>query len=255
MTETNTKGTHFHALLACEPEAKGKSEKIINEAVNTFVKKQSFFKSKHRVYKPRNEDGYQYPPEAQEMVTTVDKKLAYVQEHLIKTMDILWQKEHTNTIAKANLTIGSVVLEGVPAPALLNLENRLKEVRKLYRAIPCVPAGQNWKRDPTNFRVYVADPIETVKTKKTTVPIVLYEATEHHPAMVDKVDEDVPVGTWTSTEREGSWTPADKSEKLARIDDLIEVVKTARQEANNVPVVKGNIGKVVFDYINKGVVP
>ena len=253
-TTNQKKPSHFHALLAVEPELKGKAEKITNEAIKTFTGKQAFFKSKHRTYKPRYDDGYQYPPEAQEMVTTVAAKLEYVQEHLTKTIDALFQKEHTNVVAKADLKIGETVLTDVPATALLNLENRLKEIRKLYRSIPCLPPGQLWNKDLDTPNVYRAAPVTTVKTKKTTVPIVLSPATKEHPAQIKSVDEDIPIGEWEAIEREGSWTALEKSQKLGRIDELIETVKTARQEANSVNVVKAHVGKVLFDYINGPVV-
>lgn len=245
----------LHALLAVEPDLKGRAEKITQETINTFKGKQTHFKSLTRTYEPTDEEGLKYPPEEKEMVDTVSEKLAYTEKFLIKTMDAVYQKEITNLEAKADLEVDGVVLaENVPATALLNLESRLKKIRDIYVAIPTLPPGKLWERDPDRNNVYMAKPIEKHKMEKVIQPLVLAPATEKHPAQVEKISKDVVVGVWTEIERNSSWSPAEKSEKLARIDNLIEAVKKARQAANTTTVVDAKIGKTIFDYINRGVV-
>jgi len=253
MTKENqfTNKNMLHALLALEPELKGKAEKITNECLKTFKDKQTFFRSKHREYKPLDDDGFVYPAESHEMITTVTDKLLYVQEQLTDTIDCLWQKEHTNVATEASLKIGDIVIDGIPAPALLNLQARLLEIRKLYRAIPNLPAGQLWEKDAQFPNVWRTKS-QTAKTKKTKRVIPLTAATKEHPETVTTVDEDVPVGLWTTIDREGTWSSAQKSEALARIDKLLAAVKVARQEANAAQVKKVYIAKTVFDYINNG---
>jgi hypothetical protein len=45
------------------------------------------------------------------------------------------------------------------------------------------------------------------------------------------------------------WTPARKSEVLARIDKLLNAVKKARQMANTVETQNLQVGKQIMDYI------
>jgi hypothetical protein len=245
----------LHALLAVEPDLKGKSEKIIQETINTFKGKQAHFKSLNRNYEPVKEDGLKLPSEEKEMVDTVTDKLAYTQKNLIKTIDTVFQKELTNLEAKADLEVDGIVLaENVPATALLNLETRLKKVRDVYQAIPTLPPGKLWEKDPEREHVYRTQPLQKHKMEKELHPVELSPATDKHPAQVEKVYKDVAVGVWTEIERNSSWTSAEKSEKLGRIDTLIEGVKQSRQAANTTLVRKDKIGKILFDYINRGVV-
>lgn len=245
----------LHSILALEPDSKGRAEKITRETIITFKSKQEHFRSSHKTYEPKAEEGLKYPDENKEMVTTVTKKLSYTQKQLSETIDVVYQKELTNLVAQADLEVDGIVLkEKVPATALLNLEARLKSVREIYNAIPTLPPGQDWQKDPERDDVYKTKPIEKFKMEKQSVAFVLAEATDKHPAQVEKESKDVPIGTWTEIKRDSSWTSAEKSEKLGRIDNLIAAVKKARQEANTVPINNDKIAKVIFDYINKGTI-
>lgn len=245
----------LHAILAVEPDLKGRAEKITQETISTFKGKQGHFSSLYKTYEPLKEDGVPLPPEEKEMVDTVTEKLAYTQKHLIKTMDVIYQKEITNLEASADLEVDGVMLaENVPATALLSLEARLKKVREVYQCIPTLPPGKLWEKDPERENVYRAKVREKPKMEKEFRPVVMTPATDHHPAQVEKLYKDVAAGTWTEIERNSSWTPAEKSQKLGRVDSLIEAVKQARQAANTTPVKQVKIGKVLFDFINHGVV-
>jgi hypothetical protein len=83
-------------------------------------------------------------------------------------------------------------------------------------------------------------------------PVVLYEATDKHPAQVKESTEDVAIGKYVQTDWCSMISPAEKSRVMGRVDALIRAVKQARQRANNVDVLKVKIGKSLSDYILKG---
>ena len=168
--------------------------------------------------------------------------------------DALLQKESTNQIAVADLVVdGNIIASGLPATFLLGMESRLKKLRDVYVQIPTLAVGTEWRKDEgKGDGVWViANPEETMKTQKTTKSEVLYEATEFHPAQIDKWDETKNVGKFTRVVWSGMVTPARKSQLLDRIDNLLRAVKKARQRANSTKVQKVSVGKEIMNFINQ----
>ena len=164
------------------------------------------------------------------MVTTVREKLNYTETSLIDLIDILYQKEETNTQARADLVVGDVVLEkNVPATVLLNMENRFKAIRLMYQEIPTLLPDEEWTLDPTLKDTYKSKAKVTYKTKKVTTPLILYPHTDKHPAQIKEVVEDVRQGSWTTTKWSGMLSPSEKSELLGRVDTLIQAIKVYNQ--------------------------
>ncbi len=245
----------LHALLAVEPDKKGAAEKILNETINTFSKKQDHFTGQLRTYAPVNDgDTEIFDDEKKTMVTTVADKLTYTEQALVELIDVLYQKEETNTNARADLVLpnGTVIATSVPATVLLNLENRFKAIRMMYQAIPTLAPEEEWVVDSTLDNTYKSKPKVTYKTKKVTTPLVLYPHTDRHPAQVKEVTEDVRQGTWTTTKWSGMLSPSQKSELLGRVDTLIQAIKCARVQANDEEAATNKIGNRLFDYINTG---
>jgi hypothetical protein len=244
----------LHELLAVEADLEGRVRNIMNETRKVFKDKPALFMGAVRTYHPFVEDGIDYPEEHQALTSTVDEKLAYTSNFVASYYDALLQKEATNQVAKAVLVVdGEVIAEELPATFLLGMETRLRKLREVYAHIPTLAVGTEWKKDESKGEGVwvVANPEETLKTVRTVKSKVLYEATEHHPAQIDKWEESETVGKYTKVIWCGMLTPARKSELLDRIDKLIQGVKKARQRANSTEVVKINVGQKIMDYINK----
>lgn len=244
----------LHMLLAVEPDKKGAAEKILAETINTFNKKQDHFTGQLRQYQPVvDDDTERFDNEQKTMVTTVKDKLTYTEKSLIELMDVLYQKEETNTQARADLVLDGITLaEKIPATVLLNMENRFKAIRMMYQEIPTLSPDEDWNLDPTMDNTYKSKPKVTYKTKKVTTPLILYPATDKHPAQVKEVVEDIRQGTWTTTKWSGMLSPSEKSELLGRVDALIQAIKCARVMANDHEAATCKIGQRLFDYINSG---
>ena len=252
----------LHELLAVEADLDGIQKKIMDETTVTFSKKPAHFMGGEKtlnMFDDENQLGEVVS--RQEMVSTVKAKLDYQMKSVIRYYDAVLQKETTNQKATAHIEISNFVLANdVPATFLLGLETKLKTLRKTYEAIPTLPPGIKWEEDPIlGTGVYRrVHPEVSKKTAKTFQHKVLVDAKfpkegeggTSLPAQIEKWEENVDVGEYTTEAWSGMFTPTEKSEYLQRIDELIRAVKKARQRANTQVVVKVDIGAAIFNYIN-----
>jgi len=246
-------------LLAVDRDLASAAKIVVDEATNTFNKKTEHFLGNVKRLelfdesRKQEESGF---AEEKMITTTVGQKLEYVSESLIRYVDVLAQKERTNQEAKADVVFddGSVFLKDIPATMLLALENHLERWRLMYHSIPTLQPGIEWISDPDQGEgVYKSvNPEIRNKTEKVIRHKVLYDATDKHPAQIEKWTEDAPIGRFINVRWSGMISPAEKSKLLGRIDTLISSIKKARMRANTQEVVKISLGKKIFDYINKG---
>lgn len=243
----------LHELLAIEGDLAGIAKKITDEILSTF-KKPDHFIGQHRKLEMFDaaEQSKVVADEYKEIVTTVPKKLSYLSESIIRYFDAVLQKETTNQQAKADLVVdGITIAKDVPATFLLGMESKLKELRSVFESTPTLAPGVAWEKDLAQgndiYRMKYAD--EKLKTAKSFMHKVLYEATDKHPAQIEKWEEQTPVGRYITNTTCGMLSPADKSIYLGRIDKLIQAVKKARMQANMVDVVNVTCGDEIFKYI------
>lgn len=242
----------LHELLAVEGDLEGTNKAILAETTHSFAKKPGLFFGFHKRLEMFDEDAPEPPAEIQEMTSTVMEKMRYAAGHIIRYLDAILQKEATNQLAQADLVVdGEVIAKDLPATFLLGLEARLKKVREVVAAMPTLPVGKKWEIDPTRGEdVYrCVTPDEKFKTAKTFRHKVLYEATEHHPAQIEKWEETENVGKYIVDTWSGMITSAQKSTLLGRLDKLIQGAKKARQRANTQEVIKLKIGDELFKYL------
>lgn len=245
----------LHELLAVEPETKSTAESILAETINTFTKKHDHFTAIARIYEPAVDGGEDLPPENKAMVTTVPEKLEYTERALLKSLNLMSSKEATNTLAKSDLVIdGITVAKNVPAVVLLNLENKMKHIKQMYLSTPTLEPGEEWNVDTERKYVFRTPQKPSHRTAKVVKPLVLAPATDKHPAQVNLQTIDERVGTWKTTKFSGMLTPVRKAELLERVDELIASIKRARCKANEQEIVKLELGSVLFQFIETGVV-
>ncbi|KKM63889.1 hypothetical protein LCGC14_1506910 [marine sediment metagenome] len=243
--------TKLYELLAVEPDLRGKATAIINEVRGLFDAGQAHFLGQFRKYQLIVEGEDTYPEEHTELATTVEAELARVFEQVGAWIDVSVGKEIANTEARDTILIdGTPLLGELPATALLNLEGKLAELRRVYEAIPTLPPGQKWDFDEQKG-IYVSDPVITNRMKKQMKTHVLYEATLEHPAQVQPYNEDAKVGEWETVSQSGMITIVDKRDRLGRLDNLLYEVKKARQRANDIETKPDSIGMAakLFAYI------
>jgi len=245
----------LHELLAVESDAEGVAKNVSREAIVTFTKRVEHFSGHHRTLKLFEDTGEDMSAHEQrkELDTTVADKLSYMEGQLSKYWDVVYQKERANQTAVADIVVeGKTIATNVPATYLLGLEKKLQQYREVCFNIPTLSPGINWVPDPSiGVNVYRAEPPEkNFKTAKDFRHRVLYEATERHPAQIEKWEETKNVGVYTRNVWSGMMSTSDESELLDRIDMLIRAVKQARRRANGVEVETDKIASKLFDFIH-----
>jgi hypothetical protein len=202
-----------------------------------------------KMYQPRDEDGEMYPPESQKVQYEHQAVFDRVATGLAELFDITATKDWTNCKALADVIVdGTVLLAAVPAPYLLFLEKQLAELTAFVEKMAELDPASDWNVDP-GTGLFKTDPTATQRTKKVQRPIVLYAATEHHPAQTQLITEDVVVGQWVTVKLSGAVPAPRKKALLVRIEKLAHAVKFAREHANATEVDEHKVGRVVLDYL------
>ncbi|MCA9676255.1 MAG: hypothetical protein H6708_17680 [Kofleriaceae bacterium] len=250
---------HLYELLAVEQEKKANAERARAQTLEGFRQNQAHFQGLRRTFKPFAVDeakgevaGERLEAETQ-LARTVAEELDKTLALTADAFDVSYLIDEGNTVARADLVVGGkVIAEQLPATFLLQLEKRLREVRLLFKDIPTFDPVRNWVPDATADKPNVlrADPVVTVRKQRTRKYNVMYEATKEHPAQIDIVEIDEPVGEIRAYDWTGMISPGKKAALLLRTDELIEAVKTARARANSVQVDPDKkIAKRIFDHL------
>lgn len=252
-----SKVTKLHEILAVEKTLSDQSSVLIEDAKKKFQKGE-YFQGHNKVLKmiadtPENKALEASSTDVKELPTTVIETLEYALQHWANAEDIILQKNATNQSAVADLEFnGEVIATNVPVDELLGLEKRLADLRTAFQMIPTLNASVKWQLDTASDKkgTWTATHDEvTTKTEKRVTPVVLYEATDKHPAQVKEVSSDITVGTFVKKQVSGAATSLQKAEAIKVIESLIAEVKKARMRANTTEVKKVNIGKTLTDLI------
>jgi len=244
-----TKETQLHELIAVEPDLKSRANQDRATYQGVLNHPQNFI-GEVRVYRPLEEGGETFPDEVTNITELTEDVVENFNESYGSWLDVTVQKEITNAHALADVVVdGEVIFKNLPAPALLNLEARLSEIKEFYKSLPVLDLTETWTYD-SNTNVWLSAPRKTFRAKKLYRNHVKAEATKEHPAQVEVYTEDVRVGEWTKIVRSSAITSSEKKEILHRIDDLALAVKRARQRANTVLAETPKIAAPLFEYIN-----
>lgn len=244
----------MHQLLAALNDARSRTAKFLDEARNTFKNKTELFRGGTKTLTMVDEAKASENGIVEQSVvqTTVEDKLEYVWEELVRFLDCLIQAERTDQTANADIVVEEeTIIENVPAACLLTLDKHLKNIRSMYDSIPTLPSGVDWTEDPDRHGVYISPEIKTRRTEKTIKPVILTPATDKHPAQVDKIPVDETIGIYLTRHKCSLITSGKKAEWLKRIDMLITATAQALAKANSATVVDGKMGKQIMDFIHK----
>lgn len=238
----------LHQLLALLPTIKKNTSRAQTE-LDHMVQKAAAFKGLSRIYTPREEEGFVHPPESVLVQAFAVNALANFLKVSEELFTLSGTQDLTNCSAKADISIEGVVLaSAVPVTHLLFLEKQLIDLKTFITALPILDSDKSWTFDE-NRGSFVTEPRSTVKTKKITKPVVLYEATKEHPAQVKEASEDIVEGTWTTIDLSGGLSRTQANKYLSNVDTLIKAVISAREEANSIVAQPLNIVKNLFDYV------
>jgi len=244
----------LHELLAVSTNQENQANKTRADLMTTFGNKRHLFEQKLVTFKS-NEEGIAPVTEAQsDIQSTVQKELTWISSILSKDIDIGHQIDIANTEAKADIVTedGDTLAESVPATSLLQLEKHLQKFHELLVTVPTLDPAKGFTQDTNRESgIFRAREVLKNRTKKVNKPLVLYPATEKHPAQTQLVTEDVAVGTIQEQEWSALLTPAQKGDLIERCEVLLRAVKKARARANelDLDVTKYRIGKKLLEFV------
>ncbi len=239
----------LNQIIAVE---KGTKSRVYGDltTLNKAIQKPELFNGFTKNYQKKDEDGESLPSESKRVQLTYKDVLRNSEALLTEIMNLTARKDYSNCVAKASVQIdGKVIIKDAPVSFLLFLEKQLNDLRVFVGNIPVLDSADNWTMDNSSG-LFKTDVVQTHRTKKVAKPIVLYPATENHPAQTQLVTEDVIAGYWVQVKQSGAMQFPEKQAMLTRVEELLQAVKQAREEANNFDEVPTpEIGKAVFNYI------
>jgi hypothetical protein len=238
----------LNQIIALMPGKKALAHKTITDAYQV-LQKSGMLEGISRVYKPRDDEGEQYPPEKKLVQLKAWDSIHQVGASLTELFDIVATQDYANCQARANVVVGgTTLLKDVPVTHLLFLEKQLVDLHTFVEKLPTLDPAEAWEYN-ADADCYSSEPYQTTKTKKVMKNHVKAEATKEHPAQVETYTEDVVVGYWTTIKFSGAQPARDKNDMLERVRKLQEAVKAAREEANSLVVEEHKTGKPVLDYV------
>jgi hypothetical protein len=255
-TENSKKPPRLHELIAVRSGLKSQAAKTMADLANTFEKKQHHFSARVKSFIPNSENGdgsaAAKVEEQLDLQTTVSKELAWISEYLVKALDANHAVNQGNTAAKADIVLegGQVLAANLPAQTLLELEGEIETLRDFCSKIPTLDPAKGFQPDASREPgVFKAREIERTRTAKQNKVIVLYPATDKHPAQTQLVTVDEPVGVIREQEWSSMLTVAQKGAIMDRVEKLLRAVKKARSRANDTEVSADKIGASLINYV------
>lgn len=243
----------LHELLAVKKDLKQQADKTRTDLENTFEKKPHHFTGKLKTFTPNGEDAVSKTEDVLDVQTTITGELAWLKPYLANSLDSHYHVAAGNMKASADIVLedGTIMLPAMPASTLLELEDYFANLRGFLSKIPTLDPAKGFTPDPAKGSgVFQARAVEKTRTLAQKKVYVLYPATERHPAQVQLVDEQIPVGTIREQEWSSMLTPADKAKMLDRCEQLARAVKAARARANQIEVdVSRKIGDALIGHV------
>lgn len=249
MTKSKTSKT-LNQVVAIEKTVKQRTYSAV-DALYKAVQKPEAFTGYSKTYQPKNDADDVLPPESKVCERIAKDVLGEIAKQQTELFDVVATKDRGNTVARADVTLddGTVLLTDVPATTLLFFEKQLTDMRTIYGAIPTLAADEDWTYDP-NSRLHRAEVVQTTRTRKVEIPLLIVPATVEHPAQAKTITEDKVVGIWSKRSLSGLLPRPEKEALLGRIDALIKAVKQARERANMQEVEAVRVGAILFGYLN-----
>jgi hypothetical protein len=245
--------TKLNQVVAVVTGQKPETEKALTEAYHA-LQKPELFTGLSRTYTPRSDDDRDAkPPESKRPQRNIREMFASLVPVLTKTWNSVATQDWGNCEARASVTVdGQTILSQVPVPHLLFLEHKLSEMKAFVEKMPVRDGAEEWNFSP-DANCFTTNPIRRESTRKVTKPIVLYQATDKHPAQTQLIQEDEVVGHWNEKRFSTAVSAQEKEEMLRRVAALTDAVKVAREEANSIVVERKEVAAPILDFLFKGI--
>jgi hypothetical protein len=231
----------LNQILAVEKGIKERTLRTLTELYQA-AQKPGLFNGFVKRYRRLNDQGETYPDQRQKVVMGAEDSLKKAIAAKVELLDITASKDFANQHAVADIIVDEVaVLSGAPATFILWLEKQIEDLRTFVTALPVLDVAEDWDYD-RNTNAYKSNEVSTHRTQKVVEPIVLYAATDKHPAQTQMITKDIIVGYWDEVKLSGALPVPRKTVILARIEKLLRAVKTARETANMTEAARQEVG-------------
>lgn len=241
----------LHQLLAVVKTKKSKYDSDLTQAYH-LIQKDGLFKGISRNYQPKEDNGDMLPSENQLVQQRVDDILDTLKQVVSETWNIVAQHDATNAKAFASIVLpdGTVAAENVPVTFLIWVEKKLENLHEFLVTLPTLDPSDEWTYDAEQ-RQYRSGITQTQRTTKTQKAIVMFPATDKHPAQTQLVASDDVVGYWRTQKLSGSISQKRRKQLVDRVREIKEAVIKARQEANRTDVVepRPKVADAMLNYI------
>lgn len=239
----------LHAVNALVSGKKSETEKQVSE-IYKIVQKENLFDGLHRSYRPNDEEnGEKLPPETQRIQHTCKSLISQARERWTELWDLVATQDEGNTGARADVVVdGKAVLHQVPVTTLLFLDKQVNDLESFVSKLPTPDPSEEWEfNDKIGF--LSTKPAKTQRTKKVVDYKVIVPATKEHPAQVAQVAEDVITGYWEKILYTGRVTAKEKATWLAKLRQLKDAIKVARETANLAEVKPARVANPLFEFV------
>lgn len=238
----------LNQIIAVEKGAKTRANTETSELYK-LVQKPGLFSGLAKTYEKLDEADADLPAERQRVQCTVPDTLKAIKKISTDYFDIVARKDWTNQNAYADVKVGEmVIIPQVPVTYLLFLEKQLIDLRTMAARLPVLDEAEDWTKDPSGN--WKTSAVKTHRTKKVAKPIVLYPATEQHPAQTQMVTEDIIAGYWNTVKFSGAIPATERADMVEKLDALLRGVKEAREAANSMPeAIAPSVGSALFSYL------
>lgn len=235
-------------VVAVEKGVKGRTYSALTE-LDKKAQKADPYNGFSKSFAAKDEDGETYPPESRKVTLRAADVLNEIRVQCAEAFDLEASKDRTNMKAKADVVVGGhTMIEGAPVSLILYLEKQITDVRTMIDRMPMLDENEDWILDPATG-LHKTQPTQTHKTRKVQKGIVLYPATEQHPAQTQLVTIDEIAGWWTTTKASGAIPYDEKKAIIANCDQLLKALKQARERANDIEVDPFEVGEDIFEYL------
>jgi hypothetical protein len=243
----------LNQILAIEAGTRKRDYADLTKTHQT-LQKGTLFEGHIRTFKPRDEDGQQYPDDKKPVQLDAKELVKEIQGQITDLFNVVATKDWGNTKACANIVIEDkdgnekVLAKNVPTPYLLFLEKQLQDIRTFIKKLPTLSTSKKWDYDSARG-MYCAEQEKTIKTQKIDEVVVLYPHTPEHPAQTQLSKKDVIVGEWTELHVSTAFKVDDVKAMEIRLTQVERAVKFAREQANSIEIERKDVGTKILDYV------
>lgn len=248
----------LHQILAIASGVTADSKKEL-DVLNGVMGNVDYYTGFTGTYTPRavQEEGQapsattmRRPPKVMVVRLTAKEVLAQVRRIVGRRWDVQRTVDTASAGARADVVLrdGTVLLNDVPVRHLMYLEAELSDLYARLERIPVLDPARSWPAPPQANGVRQSAPVESTSEDKVYFNHVLSVADQYHAANVKLMERSETVGYWNTVFESGALSADEKFLMLARLTEVREQVKVAREQANSVTVTDLT-NDAVLDYV------